>query len=75
MIAELLGSALQGASSAAALQAIRLCWHAPLSTQAAVELTVLLKGWYFTHVGLHQAGIYHERLTRVKASVLHLASD
>ena len=72
-MAELLGSALQVSSSATALRAqckTRLCGRDSPSTQEPAELTVLLKGWYLTKAWLRQAGIYHERLTRVKASVL-----
>ena len=73
IMAELLGKTLGGPSSGAPLRAYckaRLCWRKPLSTQKAAEITVLLKAWYLTDAWLHQAGIYHERLSSVKASPL-----
>lgn len=48
----------------------RLCWRKPLSAYKAAEFTILLKAWYLMDAWLHQAGIYHERLTSVKASLL-----
>ena len=80
---ELLGKALESASSdpGAQLRAYctaRLCSHTSLSTRQAADITALLMGWYLTHAWLHQAGIYNERLTSIKASFLnlgHLAYD
>ena len=72
-MSELLGNALGSQSSGAPLRAYckaKLCWRKPLSTHKAAEFTVLLKGWCLIDVWLHQAGIYHERLTSVKASLL-----
>ena len=78
-MAELLGNAVPGPSLGASLRAYckaRLCLRKPLSAHKAAEFTILLKAWYLTDAWLHQAGIYHERLTRVKASLLlHLATD
>lgn len=73
IMAELLGKAVGGPSPGAPLRAYckaRLCWRKPLSTQTAAEFAVLLKAWYLTDAWLHQAGIYHERLSSVQASLL-----